>query len=826
MNEGHPRARRLMAPLLALVVLWPATVAAASPAGAGVRPDAEGEGAPTIVKPANQHSVLGTPVTFKGAGTEMVSIKAEGLPEGLKAAVVSTTEWTVTGTPTKITPAGPVKVTVENAAGKEKAETSFEWTVEGLTDPGPQSAIAGAPLKAPIVLAGVGLHALAELKPLPKGLTLEKISEAEWRIVGTPAGPGVGEVELQAENATAEKLPPVKFTLTVDGIENPGTQKTIAGQEVSLIIEGTGMKTLKQHADSFPPGLELKDLGTSETEWEIVGKPALSGAYAIELEGQNAKEEALTPVDFTFDVAGFHEPGPQFATVGVPTTVFVLGFELVNVTAGGLPAGLELVNHEGAVIEIAGTPTAAGESEVELQAEDEAKQPLPPIRFKLTIAAAPAAPSATGTPAVSPADAFALSRLSCGGAGWSVPAVSTQWLLDGAPIAGATSTTFTPPRADDGHSLSCRQTATGSDGVSASLTSAGRVIHEQPAQPVWPIGPASGRCTITICMQDGAGPQTPASRTYSQDGAWFAASQVRCVSAPWTSIAGGSPLALVAGYAEAHTVTVTLQRVGPAGAVTVASAELGSLGAARDELDGSSAGSPFAGQIAAGYGPQAFAAGELWDHVFPGALGKPDRFLPGQGYIAYQLASGPGVKRSFQLVYNLTAADLGARLRCVVSAQDGPPAAPTSASFESPEYTVSTSPACAPRKLTHIGGPQPALVLIGTRHCLQAPAGLAEAGGASSAVSAAAERTAFELECALSGGCSGKLSLLGPGGQSLAGATVSLHHGGHKLVTLTLDSKARALLRRAGSGGLSASLALARAGTKSRLLTMKLLAAS
>jgi hypothetical protein len=362
----------------------------------------------------------------------------------------------------------------------------------------------------------------------------------------------------------------------------------------------------------------------------------------------------------------------------------------------------------------------------------------------------------------------------------------------------------------------------GANGAVAQQTSAGVTVHEQPAQPAWPIGPAAQHCAGPVCMEDGASAQTPPTSTYQQGGTWLAASQVRCISAPWTSVAGTSGLAAVESLAEAHAVAVTLQRITPAGTVTLASQELSSLGTASDSLDGSLTGSPFAGNIAAGYGTQAFAAGELWPRLFKGSLGRPDRFVAGQGYIAYQLAGAGAVQRSFQLVYNLTAADLGARLRCVVQAKDGPVQVPTSATLTSPEYTVAASRSCAPRNVAHIGGPQPAVVLAGSRRCLAAPSGLAEIGGAVGDVSVVAGRSSVMLECTLAAGCRGNLTLAG-GGRSLASVRVSLSRGARRIVSLRLSPQGRALVRRAGSAGLAANLSLVGKGAPRRLVSLRLL---
>ncbi len=349
-------------------------------------------------------------------------------------------------------------------------------------------------------------------------------------------------------------------------------------------------------------------------------------------------------------------------------------------------------------------------------------------------------------------------------------------------------------------------------------------MNSRPSR-FWPVGPGGQHCSTAICMEDGASAQTPPTRSYRAAGSWYAASQVRCVSAPWTSMAGSSSVPAIESLAEAHAVSITLQRITASGAVTVASRELTGLTSARDELDGlTTAASPFAGNIAAGYGTQAFAAGELWAKVFPGATGRPDRFAAGQGYIAYELAATTAVYRSFQLVYNLVGADLGAKLRCVVSAQDGPDGAPTRATFTSPEYTVAANSSCAPRRLGPAGGPEPLLVLIGSRRCLPAAAtGLGEIGGAQGDGAVRGGRTAVELECAIPGGCSGQLGLAAAGGRKIALSTVGIHRGGRRLITLKLTARGRGLLAGAGAAGLAATLTLRSHSQTRTLLGLRLI---
>jgi streptogramin lyase len=420
----------------------------------------------------------------------------------------------------------------------------------------------------------------------------------------------------------------------------------------------------------------------------------------------------------------------------------------------------------------------------------------------------PTPPSATGMIAVSPSVVFSAVNSNCAGTTWTASSVATQWLLDGAPISGATQSSFTPPRSDDGHALACRQTATSPEG-SSSLTSASRTIHEQPPQPSWATAPASEQCSSPVCMQSGEAGEGESHGAYPQGGAWFAASAVRCVSAPWTSTAGSSLLPDVARSAQAHTVGMALQRMTSSGPVTVASAELGDLATAHDAIDAprSELGSPFERLIASSYGTQTFVRGELWTQRFPGSIGQPSWFVAGQGDLLYEVSSSAGVEGSFQLLYNLTAADLGARLRCVASAEDGPLSASTRASHTSSEYTVSSGSRCAPQQLASGHGPQPTAFVLGRLRCLQAPSNLRVLGGSPPGLAVDAGAMHLSLDCALSSGCHGRLALAAADGSVIAQTNLALGHGQRRLVHLMLSPEGRRRLRRSKLG-LAANLSL------------------
>lgn len=426
----------------------------------------------------------------------------------------------------------------------------------------------------------------------------------------------------------------------------------------------------------------------------------------------------------------------------------------------------------------------------------------------------PQPPTATGSLIVGPTVVFAAAHATCSGLTWSTGTVATQWLLDGSPIAGATAASYTPLRAEDGHSLSCRQTATAPDGLTAMQTSPAVIVHEQPPQPSWPIGPAAQHCASPVCMQDGSGMGTTA-QSYREGSAWLASHQVRCLSAPWTSLAGDSSQPAIRALAEAQTVTVSIQRMTASGPVNVASQTLEGLGSPRDALDGPAA-SPFPGTVAVSSGAHPFAAGELWTTSFPAATGRPDWIVPGGTLALYDVSASAAAARSFQLVYTLQAADRGERLRCQVTAFDGPASTLTTASYTTGDYAVAASPACAPRRVA-LGGPQPTLVLDGDVACLSTSPGPPAPAAGLQAIAVRSGRLALSLVCAVRGGCDGPLALLGAGGTLARSARLRVRPGTSRLLDLSLAPAARRRLRAAPRTGLPVRVVLGAAGTLAKV---------
>jgi hypothetical protein len=604
-------------------------------------------------------------------------------------------------------------------------------------------------------------------------------------------------------------------------IVKPVEQKSTTGTPVELIVDGENLASLT--AEPLPAGIS-PPVQISETEWKIAGTPATVETLMVKLKSEDMEKAGPAGTsEFTWTTyapAMLTTPGPQTGLVGSPVSLVVTGSGLHELTAAPLPPGLELVKANENEWEIAGTPTAADTTTTTLDAKNPAGTATAPASFEWAIREAPTPPApqpptATGSLAISPGVVFSAARAICSGLNWSTTTVATQWLLDGNPIAAATAATFTAPRADDGHLLSCRQTAS-ADGLSTSLTSAAKTIHEQPAEPVWAISPAVEQCATAVCMQEGSAPAAT-GESYPQSGAWWATQQVRCASAPWTSAVGDSALPTVRAFAEARTVTLSLQRVTAAGPVTVATQQLGDLATARDELDGVS--SPFTGAIVSAFGIQVFAAHELWTGRYPGATGHSDWFAPGGGLITYALI---GSARSFQLTYSLSAADLGSKLRCLATAEDGPAGVSTVSSFTSPEYAVPASARCGPRRLAARRVPQPAVVQIGDPRCLPAASSLPAIGSGLQGVAVKGSALAVSLSCGLAGGCDGTLTL--SSSRTLATASLRLSRGRSRLLRLHLSSAGRSELRGAGLGGLPAAMRLSVHGHSRPLVSLRLLA--
>jgi hypothetical protein len=187
---------------------------------AGGASAAEPEPLPTLVKPADQVSTVGVPITTVVVkGTNLATLIAKELPAGLTLTQVSEAEWTITGTPTTVNAATVVTLEASNAETAPAVTTTFVWTIAEdlptLEKPADQTSTAGAPITI-LLIKGTGLFALTA-KELPAGLVLAKVSETEWTIAGTPTTPkAVVTVTLEASDKAEDPTQTITFQWTIN----------------------------------------------------------------------------------------------------------------------------------------------------------------------------------------------------------------------------------------------------------------------------------------------------------------------------------------------------------------------------------------------------------------------------------------------------------------------------------------------------------------------------------------------------------------------------------------------------------------------------------
>jgi hypothetical protein len=102
------------------------------------------------------------------------------------------------------------------------------------------------------------------------------------------------------------------------------------------------------------------------------------------------------------------------------------------------------------------------------------------LGFTLRYAPAVSLPEATTAPGLSGAGRVGAPLVADPGDWTGEPAITLQWLREGAPIAGATGIEFVPGDADDGMRIACRATATNAAGSVSAETPAVRVVQVAP----------------------------------------------------------------------------------------------------------------------------------------------------------------------------------------------------------------------------------------------------------------------------------------------------------------------------------------------------------
>jgi beta-glucanase (GH16 family) len=164
-----------------------------------------------------------------------------------------------------------------------------------------------------------------------------------------------------------------------------------------------------------------------------------------------------------------------------------------------------------------------------------------------------AAPVASGTPEVGRA-------LGCSPGSWTgdpAPTFAYEWLSDGAPIAGATGTAYTVQSADQGHTLSCRVTATNTVGTATALSDVLAIgLPPPPASPAPPSRPLVGSGPAALATADRSPPFARLSGSTSQPLQRTLRITISCVDEPCRAIATGTVHVPPTGRARGRTMTL------------------------------------------------------------------------------------------------------------------------------------------------------------------------------------------------------------------------------------------------------------------------------
>ena len=343
------------------------------------------------------------------------------------------------------------------------------------------SATQGAALHAALdASGGTPPYQWTAVGPLPAGLSLS----ADGTLGGTPTGSGDEQFGVEVTDSRVPTAQTANALLTVDVQPAPTLSVTSAalpggtvgqGYGSSLIASGiVGTATWSIAAGSLPPGLQLSATG------QVTGTPIATGTFSFTAAIADGATPASRRATATLSiVVGPASPVAITSTLplaqqGRPYDVPLAaaggtGPYTWSVTAGSLPAGLELDATEG---RISGTPMATGSFDVTLGVADASAPQLTASEPQvLVVQAAPALSVTTSSlPDADQGVRYSEAILATGGTGsdtWTVVSGSTPsgidltsaGRLDGTPTGSGIST-FTVEVTDDASPIPDVATAT------------------------------------------------------------------------------------------------------------------------------------------------------------------------------------------------------------------------------------------------------------------------------------------------------------------------------------------------------------------------------
>lgn len=397
--------------------------------------------AAVITLPSGQAGVAYTPVDIKSyfatQPAEGTSYSALNLPAGMS---INSSTGVISGTPTESgTFAGDTHTITLNDGGTLNSFGYSLTIAAALGTPEITSALTalgavGEPFVA--LLTATNAPTSYNVGTLPAGLTYDV---ANAQITGTPTTAGTYNVSLSANNATGTGGQ-VTLVITVA----PSGPVPVISSAASATADLNAPFSYQIVADNSPTSYSASGLPVgltlSTTTGLISGTPTVAGVSTATLRASNGNG-ASDPFMLTF-ILGPVAVVNSASTISGYTGVAITPYQLtatnspLSFNVGTLPAGL---SYSAATKQITGTPTAVGNSTVNLTANNAAGTG-PAFALSIQISA-PVAPTISTQPASQTKNVGESVTFTVVAAG--APAPTYQWKKGSSAIDGATNASYT-----------------------------------------------------------------------------------------------------------------------------------------------------------------------------------------------------------------------------------------------------------------------------------------------------------------------------------------------------------------------------------------------
>ncbi|MGA2690738.1 MAG: immunoglobulin domain-containing protein [Opitutaceae bacterium] len=523
-------------------------------------------GSPTITSDGAAVGTVGTPFLYTiVASNGPTSYNIAQLPPGLTASGAQ-----ISGTPTT---AGLFFTSISaNNGNGQGAVLVLMWT---MNPAGPIPAITSSLLVSTPVNAPLSFTITASNSPtgftatgLPTGLSLDA---ASGLISGTPTVPQVVRVSITATNTYGSSLP-LNLILTIGDFSAISSAVTItspAGSAFSYMLTATN-NPLTFDLMGLPSGLSF-----NSTTGAVSGAPATTGTYTLTASATNSLG-AGAPSTITLTVTD-----PQSGDSGLTAPQILVGPAAQSTTVGSTAqfsvtaAGSGALSYQWSLNETpisgASSPTLSIANVVAMDAGSytvtitNSVGAVVSTPVSLTIQSLIVPPSFTLDPEKSSATVGSSASFTAAASGTGP--VTYQWLVNGIPIANATTTVLTLPSVQLSDAGTYSVVASNGAGSATSL-GAVLTVTAVPFAPIFQYQPSATSVTVggTASLSVGIVGSPPITYQWSKGGVPIPGAVSSWLNFPTVSLADAGSYSVViadpAGTVSSSSVALTVEPVG------------------------------------------------------------------------------------------------------------------------------------------------------------------------------------------------------------------------------------------------------------------------